>query len=44
MSQAMTAWPQTIRTTDVGAVIGHLDRATMSQITTQLAVVLGFGE
>jgi mRNA interferase MazF len=44
VSQAMTDWPQTIRTGEIGAVIGQLDRATMSRITTQLAVVLGFGE
>jgi mRNA interferase MazF len=44
VSQAMTDWPQTIRAGEIGAVIGQLDRSTMSRITTQLAVVLGFGE
>ena len=43
-SQAMTDWALTILAEDIGAVIGQLDRSTMSRITTQLAVVLGFGE
>jgi hypothetical protein len=28
----------------IGDVIGQLDKATMAKITTQLAVMLGFGE
>lgn len=42
-SQVMVDWPQTIRFSDMGAAIGHVDSATMRTITQQLAVVLGIG-
>ena len=42
-SQVMVDWPQTVRLTAMGEVIGHLDAATMQTITRQLAVVLGVG-
>jgi mRNA interferase MazF len=42
-SQVMTDWPQTVRFSDMGQAIGHLDRATMQAITRQMAVVLGIG-
>ena len=42
-SQVMTDWPQTIRFSDIGAVIGRLDTATMREITRQTAIVLGIG-
>ena len=40
-SQVMVDWPQTVRFSDMGQVIGILDVATMRVITRQLAVVLG---
>jgi mRNA interferase MazF len=42
-SQVMVDWPQTIRFSDMGEVIGRLDVATMRAITRQLAVVLSIG-
>ena len=42
-SQVMTDWPQTVRLTDIGQVIGRLDIATMRAVTRQMAVVLGIG-
>jgi mRNA interferase MazF len=42
-SQVMVDWPQTIRLSDMGQVIGRLDLATMRSITRQMAVVLGIG-
>ena len=42
-SQVMVDWPQTVRFTDMGGAIGHLDTTTMRAITRQLAVVLGIG-
>ena len=42
-SQVMTDWPQTVRFSDIGQVIGHLDPPTMRAITRQMAVVLGIG-
>ena len=42
-SQVMVDWPQTIRFTDMGKALGHLDIATMRRITQQMAVVLGIG-
>jgi mRNA interferase MazF len=41
-SQVMVDWPQTVRISDMGQVIGELDAATMRAITRQMAVVLGF--
>jgi mRNA interferase MazF len=43
VSQVMVDWPQTIRFTDMGQAIGHIDVATMRVITRQLTVVLGIG-
>jgi len=42
-SQMTVNWPQTVRLSDMGAVIGSLDTATMRAITRQMAVVLGIG-
>ncbi len=42
-SQVMTDWPQTVRFSDMGEAIGHLDGPTMQAITRQMAVVLGIG-
>jgi mRNA interferase MazF len=42
-SQVMVDWPQTIRFSDMGEVIGRLDVATMRIIKRQLAVVLSIG-
>lgn len=42
-SQVMVDWPQTVRFTDMGGAIGHLDATIMRAITRQLAVVLGIG-
>jgi mRNA interferase MazF len=42
-SQVMVDWPQTVRSSDIGAAIGHLDAATMRAITRQMAIVLGIG-
>lgn len=42
-SQVMADWPQTVRFSDMGQVVGHLDMATMRTITQQMAVVLGIG-
>ena len=42
-SQVMVDWPQTVRFSDMGAAIGHLDWAIMHAITRQMAVVLGIG-
>ena len=41
--QVMVDWPQTVRLSAMGEVIGRLDVATMRAITRQLAVVLGIG-
>ena len=43
VSQVMTDWPQTVRFTDMGDVIGRIDVATLGAITRQVAVVLGIG-
>ena len=40
-SQVMIDWPQTVRFSDMGQVVGRLDVATMQAITRQMAVVLG---
>jgi mRNA interferase MazF len=42
-SQVMVDWPQTVRFSDMGGAIGHLDAATMRAVTRQMAVVLGIG-
>jgi mRNA interferase MazF len=42
-SQVMVDWPQTVRLTDIGGVIGLLSPVVMRAITRQLAVVLGIG-
>jgi mRNA interferase MazF len=42
-SQVMADWPQTVRFSEIGQVIGRLDLATMRAITRQMAVVLGIG-
>ena len=42
-SQIMVDWPQTVRFTEIGQVIGRVDKATMRIITRQMAVVLGIG-
>jgi len=42
-SQVMVDWPQTVRFSDMGAAIGHLDPAIMHTITRQMAIVLGIG-
>ena len=42
-SQVMADWPQTVRFSDMGQVIGRLDLAAMRAITRQMAVVLGIG-
>ena len=42
-SQVMVDWPQTVRFSDMGAVIGELEAATMRLVTRQMAVVLGIG-
>ena len=42
-SQVMVDWPQTVRLSEMGEVIGSLDPATMQAITRQMAVVLGIG-
>jgi mRNA interferase MazF len=42
-SQVMVDWPQTIRLSDMGQVIGHISADTMRTITRQMAVVLGIG-
>jgi mRNA interferase MazF len=42
-SQVMADWPQTVRFSDMGGVIGRLDVPTMQVITRQMAVVLGIG-
>ena len=42
-SQIMVDWPQTVRLSAMGEVIGQIDAATMRAITRQLAVVLGIG-
>ncbi len=42
-SQVMADWPQTVRFTDIGQVIGRLDVAAMRAVTRQIAVVLGIG-
>ncbi len=43
VSQVMTDWPQTMRFTDMGDIIGRVDLVTMRMITRQVAVVLGIG-
>lgn len=40
-SQVMTDWPQTVRFSDMGEVIGRLEAAIMRAITQQVAIVLG---
>jgi mRNA interferase MazF len=42
-SQVMVDWPQSVRFSGMGAVIGRLDAATMRVITRQMAVVMGIG-
>jgi mRNA interferase MazF len=42
-SQVMVDWPQTVRLSDMGEVIGQLGPAIMQVITRQMAVVLGIG-
>ena len=42
-SQVMVDWPQTIRFSDMGQAIGHLDMETMRSVTRQMAIVLGIG-
>jgi len=42
-SQVMVDWPQTVRLSDMGQVIGQLGPAIMQAITRQMAVVLGIG-
>ena len=42
-SQVMVDWPQTVRCSDMGEVIGRLDSETMRAVTRQMAVVLGIG-
>ncbi len=42
-SQVMADWPQTIRLSAMGEVIGRLDPATMRAIAQRLAMLLGFG-
>lgn len=42
-SQVMVDWPQTVRLTDMGQVVGRLDMEAMRAVTRQLAVVLGIG-
>jgi len=42
-SQVMVDWPQSVRFTDMGGAIGHLDTTIMRAITRQLAVLLGIG-
>jgi hypothetical protein len=39
--QVMVDWPQTVRLSDMGQVIGQLSPAVMQAITRQMAVVLG---
>jgi mRNA interferase MazF len=41
VSQVMVDWPQTLRYSDMGAAIGHLDAETMRAVTREMAVVLG---
>ena len=43
-SQVMPDWPQTMRLSEIGQIIGTIDRATMQRVTQQMAVVLGIGE
>ena len=42
-SQVMVDWPQSVRFTDMGGAIGHLDTTIMRAMTRQPAVVLGIG-
>jgi mRNA interferase MazF len=42
-SQVMVDWPQTIRLTEMGQVIGRVDMEAMRAVTRQLAIVLGIG-
>jgi mRNA interferase MazF len=42
-SQVMVDWPQTVRLSDMGQMIGRLNMETMRAITRQMAVVLGIG-
>jgi hypothetical protein len=39
----MVDWPQTIRVTEMGQVIGGVDTEAMRAVTRQLAIVLGIG-
>ena len=41
-SQVMTDWPQTVRLSEVGEVIGRVDPATMRAITRQMAICVGY--
>jgi mRNA-degrading endonuclease toxin of MazEF toxin-antitoxin module len=43
-SFAMVDWPQTIRAEHMGDIVGHLDPATLDEITGRVAAVLGMGE
>ncbi len=42
-SQIMVDWPQTVRCSEMGDMIGRLDLETMRAVTRQMAVVLGLG-
>ena len=42
-SQVMVDWPQTVRLTEMGKVIGRVGMEPMRAVTRQLAVVLGIG-
>ena len=42
-SQVMADWPQTLRLSEIGQVVGTLDQTTMRAITRQMAIVLGIG-
>ena len=41
LSQVMVDWRQTVLASDMGEAIGHLDAATMRDITRQMAVTVG---
>ena len=43
-SQVMVDWPQTIRLSAIGEVIGAVDLPTMHAITRALALILGIAE
>jgi mRNA interferase MazF len=42
-SQVMVDWPQKIRLTEMGQVIGRVDTEALRAVTRQLAIVLGIG-